>query len=57
MRLSVEELAVLYNKILDGTSTIDDVLEFQITIGTSCIDREMLIPEIEKKAAELRRKK
>ena len=55
MRISFEKLAELYNKIIDGSATPEDILELQLTIATAHMKREYLIPIMEKKAAELRR--
>ena len=57
MRITLEELAMLYNKMLDGSATPDDVFEFQLTIATAHMKKEALIPIMEKKAAELRQTK
>ena len=55
MKNMIIELARLYNKIINGTATRDDLVDYQLDIATFHMKKEVLISAIEKKAAELRR--
>ncbi len=56
MFLSIEELAIIYNKIIDGTATMQEVGDYMHAFKISCMKKEALVIFVEKKAAELRRK-
>lgn len=51
---TIDELAVLFNRIENGEATEEERMEYEISIKTSCMKEEVLEALIEKKAKELK---
>ena len=50
-----DELAVIYNKIIDGTATEQEKCSFEITLKTGCMIEDEAMKIIKRKAKELKR--
>lgn len=51
---TIDELAVLFNKISKGTATEEEQAEYKISIKTSCMREDILEMLIKDKADELK---
>lgn len=51
---TINELAVLYDKIEKGIATEDERFEYQLTISTACMREDVLIQKIKDEARKLK---
>jgi hypothetical protein len=50
----IEDLAILYHRILEGIATDDEKSVFDIGIKTSCIDEQIMMNLIKEKELNMR---
>lgn len=53
MHKTIDELAVLFNRISKGTATEEEQVEYEISIKTSCMREDLLEALIKDKAKML----
>lgn len=53
MNKTIDILAALYGKIINGTASDEDKVKYELTIATSCIREDVLIKAVEQRAEEL----
>ena len=54
MQKTIDELAILFNKIESGEATEEERLDYDLSISISCMKEDVLRESIKERAKELR---
>lgn len=54
MQKTIDELAILFNKIESGEATEEERLDYDLGISISCVKEEILRESIKERAKELK---